>query len=343
MAAVSTANDVPPYQVATLLNDFFGGYSKKPPSAASERRGEIYVGTSNGELFRFLLQPDGPEKLESYCRGERPIDTIVLVPSISRALVQSDRQVHFYILPSLEPHSVKPVRNVITFAVDEQQVRRPPPSLNAALGYTAVPDPVDLCAIKRNGIAMFSLKDRLFYSREIPLPQGTNAVLARRTGRYVCFADHENYNIIDLEEAQLFPILPISQAPPESTLKIKPHITVISDNEFLILSWTGASTLGLFITGNGDPVRGTLQWSSYPLGISLDYPYITTLLPDGTIEVHSVESQSIIQVIGPPGPSRPTSPSSPSVCGYQVPSSQRAEHMKKVPVKLLRKPPSPTA
>lgn len=330
------------------------------------------MGTSNGELFRFLLQPDGPEKLESYVivsrqivPGERPIDSIVLVPSISRALVQSDRQVHFYTLPSLEPHSVKPIRNVITFAVDEQQVRRPPPSLNSALGYTTVPDPVDLCAIKRNGIAMFSLKDRLFYSREIPLPQGTNAVLARRTGRYVCFADHENYNIIDLEEAQLFPILPISQAPPESTLKIKPHITVISDNEFLILSWTGASTLGLFITGNGDPVRGTLQWSSYPLGISLDYPYITTLLPDGTIEVHSVESQSIIQVIGPPGPSRPTSPSSPrsgaiapseagtntsqrlamvaSVCGYQVPSSQRAEHMKKVPVKLLRKPPSPIA
>jgi hypothetical protein len=32
----------------------------------------------------------------------------------------------------------------------------------------------------------------------------------------------------------------------------------------LILSWTGASTLGLFITGDGDPVRGTLEWPSHP-------------------------------------------------------------------------------
>ena len=159
------------------------------------------------------------------------------------------------------------------------------------------------------------------------MPQVTNAVAARRTGRYLCFADHENYNITDLEEAQLYPILPISQAPPGGNAKIKPHITVISDNEFLILSWTGASTLGLFITGNGDPVRGTLQWSSYPLGIckcnlslivfeakltlcplALDYPYVTTLLPDGTIEVHSVDSQTITQVV--PSPSAASSPPS---------------------------------
>jgi len=171
----------------------------------------------------------------------------------------------------------------VTFAVDEQQARRPVPTSNATLGYSTEAGPVDVCAIKRAGIAMFSYKDRLFYARvskqtshlvfslmevqEIPLPQGMNAVLARRTGRYLCFADHENYNIIDLDEAQLFPVLPISQAPRQDGMQIKPHITVISENEFLILSWTGASTMGLFITGNGDPVRGTLEWDSYPLGI----------------------------------------------------------------------------
>jgi hypothetical protein len=42
---------------------------------------------------------------------------------------------------------------------------------------------------------------------------------------------------------------------------------VISENEFLILSWTGTSTLGLFITADGDPVRGTLEWSSHPEAI----------------------------------------------------------------------------
>ena len=62
-----------------------------------------------------------------------------------------------------------------------------------------------------------------------------------------------------------FPLLPISQA--EAPFEVKPSITVVGPNEFLILSWTGTSTLGLFVTGNGDPVRGTLEWSSHPEAI----------------------------------------------------------------------------
>lgn len=73
--------------------------------------------------------------------------------------------------------------------------------------------------------------------------------------------------MVDLEGAQLFPILPIAQAPAQAGAVIRPLINVISDNEFLILSWTGTNTLGLFITGDGDPVRGTLEWPAYPLGI----------------------------------------------------------------------------
>lgn len=48
-------------------------------------------------------------------------------------------------------------------------------------------------------------------------------------------------------------------------------ITVISPMEFLILSWDGAASLGLFITGEGEPVRGTLEWASHPLSVS-EYP-----------------------------------------------------------------------
>jgi vacuolar protein sorting-associated protein 3 len=80
--------------------------------------------------------------------------------------------------------------------------------------------------------------------------------------------------MIDLETASLFPLLPISQAPAEQPSTeapqapaVKPFIIVISESEFLILSWTGASTLGLFITGEGDPIRGTLEWSSHPISV----------------------------------------------------------------------------
>lgn len=44
-------------------------------------------------------------------------------------------------------------------------------------------------------------------------------------------------------------------------------IVVVADEEFLILSWTGSGTMGVFINVNGDPVRGTLQWPNHPLSV----------------------------------------------------------------------------
>ena len=72
--------------------------------------------------------------------------------------------------------------------------------------------------------------------------------------------------MIDLVQASMVPLLPISQAA-DTTVAVKPLITVITENEFLLLSWTGASTIGVFITGDGDPVRGTLEWPSHPEAI----------------------------------------------------------------------------
>lgn len=129
-------------------------------------------------------------------------------------------------------------------------------------------------------------------------------------------ADNETYSVIDLETTNLIPLLPLSQAGDSSL--VKPLITVVGESEFLLLSWTGSSTLGLFITGKGDPVRGTLTWNTHPNAlctsilpllssprvhanslVGCDYPYVTSLLPNGNIEVHELETQSICQVLPP--------------------------------------------
>lgn len=73
--------------------------------------------------------------------------------------------------------------------------------------------------------------------------------------------------MLDVEALSVFQVLPVSQAFEPTPFVVKPSITVISQNEFLILSWTGASTLGVFVTGDGDPVRGTLEWPSHPEAI----------------------------------------------------------------------------
>ena len=169
--------------------------------------------------------------------------------------------------------------------------------------------------------------------------------------------------MIDLELASLTPLFPLSQAPDKSVV-VKPSITVINETEFLILSWTGASTIGLFVNSDGDPVRGTLEWPAHPQAVCMyhipsypssrtdaetgfDYPYITALLPNDTIEIHSLETQTIMQVVPAPAISPPTSPSEHGqfanksnliAClnGYMVPSIERSNKMRLKSVPLFR-------
>ena len=106
---------------------------------------------------------------------------------------------------------------------------------------------------------------------------------------------------------------------------------------------------------------------SLTLFIGLDYPYVTSLLTNNTIEIHSVETQEIVQVIGAPVLSPATTPkiTSPvrkntahsrssstvttgnvdsserlnlvaSIGGHLVPSTQRLDKLRTVPVRLLR-------
>lgn len=189
--------------------------------------------------------------------------------------------------------------------------------------------------------------------QQIPLPKGTS--LVRRTGKTLCVADQECYNVLDIESASLLPILPISQSNDPTPFEIKPSITVISDHEFLILSWMGASTLGVIITTAGDPTRGTLEWDSLPESVckyttsreikfdrhpslGLDYPHLTALMPDNSIVIHDIETLEVQHTI-PSSESYNWQRSSLIFSpGYFVPSSERVEKMRKVPVKLVRPP-----
>lgn len=162
--------------------------------------------------------------------------------------------------------------------------------------------------------------------------------------------------MVDLEQASLYQFLPLRQSPDPTPFDVKPIITVIGENEFLILSWTGAGAMGVFVTGEGDPVRGTLEWAGYPKAVcefarstpwirvadsvvlGLDYPYITSLLPNETIEVHNVETQMITQVVNAPTESNAARLGLvASLHGYLVPSTQRSGKMKKVKIDLVRK------
>lgn len=103
--------------------------------------------------------------------------------------------------------------------------------------------------------------------QEIPTPESP-AYYAKRSGRHLCIAGRTNYSVLDLQTNTISDVLPISQVPPDSGgPRIKPIIAIIAENEFLILSWNGASTMGVFINGNGDAIRGILEWSGHPVAV----------------------------------------------------------------------------
>ncbi|KAF9924955.1 transforming growth factor, beta receptor associated protein 1 [Mortierella alpina] len=78
-----------------------------------------------------------------------------------------------------------------------------------------------------------------------------------------------------------------------------PRIREETENEFLLASATssGQTAIGIFCTGAGDPVRGTLQWSSYPRALGVEFPYVAALLRNNVVEIHNILDQKLIQTI----------------------------------------------
>lgn len=69
---------------------------------------------------------------------------------------------HFYVIPSLDPiHTsmIRPIRNVLSLAVDEQYLRMQPHEA------TQKSNSVEFCVIRRANIGMYSLRERLVLQR----------------------------------------------------------------------------------------------------------------------------------------------------------------------------------
>ena len=75
----------------------------------------------------------------------------------------TDHQIHFFTLPNLEPleQLIKPLRNVVTFALDDAQQQRKLPTDRRS----QQPEVVNLCVIKRSSIMIYSLGPRLQFRK----------------------------------------------------------------------------------------------------------------------------------------------------------------------------------
>jgi vacuolar protein sorting-associated protein 3 len=92
-----------------------------------------------------------------------------------------------------------------------------------------------------------------------------------------CVANAERYDLMDLERGERIPLFPIMQnanfsdddSATEPTLP--PLMVSVGEDDFLVTTGTAISdpAIGLFVNLNGDPVRGTLMFSTYPRALSI--------------------------------------------------------------------------
>ncbi|GAA5904811.1 hypothetical protein JCM8208_001362 [Rhodotorula glutinis] len=293
--------------------------------------------------------------------AKKPADRIALLARLDKCLVLSEGVLTFHALPTLAPlnvHAFPSVRGVSTFALDEDE-----------LAGRGAPDALHVCVFKRRTVHWLRItNDGISSVKDLPLRSGALVSVFRR-GR-ACVADAENYSIVDLEAAEALPLLPISQSPhpdplpsssaaPSTTTttpsssalaptsapggpdpRQRPAIACVADNEFLIASHTGSTTLGVFVNEVGEPCRGTLEWASNLRSLVIDGQYSVALLHNHTVEIHSIHSQEIVQVVQLSSLSLsstfPSSPSPSSTSTSTAPSSSSAHALAFEPRALVR-------
>ena len=109
----------------------------------------------------------------------------------------------------------------------------------------------------------------------------------------LCFVDSQSFQLFNL-----------ASDPSDSIMTLfpyahTPHILSILQDEFLLVSTNADSSgLGLFITLQGDPTRGTLQWPSSPASLAFSHPFIYAYLPAlKCIHVHHLLNQKLVSTI----------------------------------------------
>ncbi|KAJ3034718.1 transforming growth factor, beta receptor associated protein 1 [Rhizophlyctis rosea] len=108
----------------------------------------------------------------------------------------------------------------------------------------------------------------------------------------ICAADGQQYKIIHLDDGETIPLFPYDRN------VMRPVIAAMIKGEFLLGTATPqGGGLGMFISSDGNPIRGTLEWPAIPRSIAFQFPYIIALLRNNVIEVHNLFTQKRVQKI----------------------------------------------
>ncbi|KAI9208292.1 uncharacterized protein BJ171DRAFT_237716 [Polychytrium aggregatum] len=264
----------------------------------------LYIGTSDGCIIKYSLDASSDAQMSStqikssegskistvtiggmpstlvqkvhINSSRKPIETIVAVPTEARLIVFSDTTVTFYNIDTLEMISVNviaPIKPILSICVDK-----------------FIQSPMHFTVAKRRSAHCLRLGDSLMTEKDIPMSDG--AIAMARYKNHICAADQSSYKILNVETSQEFQLFPYDRQ------LMRPMVVAIQEDEFLLVIGTPQQTgLGMFVTGNGDAIRGTLEWPAMPKSVAFQFPYVIALLKSNVIEIHNIFNQQRVQHI----------------------------------------------
>ncbi|KAF9917492.1 hypothetical protein FBU30_000717, partial [Linnemannia zychae] len=224
--------------------------------------------------------------------GKKVVERIMVISALRMAILLCDSVLMFYSLPDFQPYPpniLAPIKGVTAFCEDSSQS-----------GHVAEDGSVRLCVTKRRIIQFYNLwPDAISEPKELNLPN--SALVVTRWKNIICLAEANDFKLIDTRVGRMIPVLPVVQSSISGTHTqvLKPVCIPITEDEFLLASATssGQTAIGIFCSGAGDPVRGTLQWSSYPRALGIEFPYVVALLKGNIIQIHNILDQSLVQTL----------------------------------------------
>ncbi|KAF2857895.1 hypothetical protein K470DRAFT_278961 [Piedraia hortae CBS 480.64] len=208
-----------------------------------------YVAVDGGYMFASRLKPPYATKQEGKEAGVRQI---VLLPRVAKACILCNDTLCFYTLPELSP----------AFGSKIQQ--------NSCLFVCSTDDSdpagtaIVICLRQRLRLIRIGYEARKI--RDIDL--GGISIIQRR-GDLACLADGRLYSLIDLANQRKSELFPISSLDSSS---LPPNIVSPTPTEFLLTTGTQLNEpgVGMFVNTDGDVVRGSIEFSSYPEALVLD-------------------------------------------------------------------------
>ncbi|KAK9473186.1 uncharacterized protein V1510DRAFT_415349 [Dipodascopsis tothii] len=339
--------DLPPYILQPLLPEITIPMEEDEPpvvvTCVEAWHSSLYLGTTSGEILHFFRDPTATSLSYMFASRQavhtsRPhaIQRILVLPTVSQALVLSHNSISFFTLPEFSPVGLGRIREVNGMSLD---LDRPP---------TERDDEVRVTVFTRKLIRIVRVREKdVKLVRDVDYPSALTGI---QRSALALVANETTYDLIDLNNVRKIPLFPIcntaaeesegaasvksnssagSRRPAARAPALEPHVAPVTADEFLVTSGSSSDepAMGLVVNVYGDISRGTIAWSGYPSMVAVEYPYCAAVV--GTeLQLHSLNNQQLLQKL-----SFATAPILSSVTSrYTMPFPLLAEKLALVPL-----------